>query len=96
MDNVPFQKHRSTKETFKESDHILVYLPPYSPFLKLIENMFAKWKLLLREAKPYSEGQLLELIESCSRKIPTENWLEYFSNVFAFLPKCMKRETIID
>ena len=52
MDNVPFHKHHSIKEKFEQSNHILLYLPPYSPFLNPIENMFEKWKESIRESKP--------------------------------------------
>ena len=96
MDNVPFHKHQTIKDKFKESSHILLFLPPYSPFLNPIENMFAKWKLLIKQSKPTSEQELLALIESCSGEISAENCSGFFRNVFSFLPKCMNKEQIID
>ena len=31
MDNVPFHKHQTIKDKFKESSHILLFLPPKLP-----------------------------------------------------------------
>ena len=33
LDNVPFHKHVSIREKFAETNNVLLYLPPYSPFL---------------------------------------------------------------
>ena len=96
MDNVPFHKHQSIKAKFAQSGHILLFLPPYSPFLNPIENMFAKWKTLIRGSKPTSEQHLFELIDSCSHEISSENCSGFFRNVFTFLPKCLNKEEIVD
>jgi len=96
MDNVLFHKHHMIKTKFEQSNHVLLFLPSYSPFLNPIENMFARWKLLIRESKPTSEHHIFELIESCSREIFTENYSGFFRNVFTFLPKCLNNEEIID
>ena len=32
--------------------HRVLYLPPYSPFLNPIENMFSKWKEYVRRERP--------------------------------------------
>ena len=42
MNNVAF------REKFNQENRKLMYLPPYSPFLNPIENLFSKWKLLIR------------------------------------------------
>jgi len=96
MDNVPFHKHRTIKEKFDSSHHILLYLAPYSPFLNPIENMFAKWKLLIRQSRPNNEQQLLELIQSSSCLISVDDCAGYFRNVFSFLPRCLEKKEILD
>jgi len=72
LDNFPFHKHNTIREKISQSNHVLLYLPTYLPFLNPIENMFSKWKLLIRQARPVNEAQLFELIDSCSHLI-TEN-----------------------
>ena len=50
MDNVAFHKTNLVK-TFAQNNNIrLEYIPPYSPFLNPIENMFSKWKEIVRRA----------------------------------------------
>ena len=40
MDNVAFHKNVSIREEFNQENRILMFLPPYSPFLNPIENLF--------------------------------------------------------
>ncbi|OMJ16922.1 hypothetical protein AYI70_g6294, partial [Smittium culicis] len=42
MDNVAFHKTELVKTFIENSGFKLLYLPPYSPFLNLIENLFSK------------------------------------------------------
>ncbi|CAG8803766.1 12475_t:CDS:2, partial [Cetraspora pellucida] len=44
MDNVHFHRTDVVKEAVKNTTHEIFYLPPYSPFLNLIENCFSKVK----------------------------------------------------
>lgn len=96
MDNVPFHKHKLVRSTFDESNHTLLFLPPYSPFLNPIENMFAKWKQLIRVGRPSNETELFSLIETSCSKISADDCNGFFRNVFTFLPKCLNKIPIID
>ena len=55
MDNLSAHKNPKIAEYIKERGADLVYLPPYSPDLNPIENMWSKVKQLLRgmEAQTY-------------------------------------------
>ncbi|MGL6009021.1 MAG: IS630 family transposase, partial [Culicoidibacterales bacterium] len=44
MDNVKFHKVASVIEEINSNGFAVKYLPPYSPFLNPIENMFSQWK----------------------------------------------------
>jgi len=66
MDNVAFHKNVSIREKFNQENRTLMFLPPYSLFLNPIENLFSKWKLLIRQSNPTNEQHLLELIKSTS------------------------------
>jgi len=50
MDNLPSHKGTAIRQAIRVVDAKLFYLPPYSPDLNPIEQMFAKLKGLLRRA----------------------------------------------
>src|SRR3954464_14954232 len=50
LDNLPAHKVAGIKETIAGRGASLMYLPPYSPDLNPIEQLFAKLKALLRKA----------------------------------------------
>ena len=49
MDNVKFHKSKQVEEIITQSGAKLIYLPPYSPELNPIEEMWSKVKILLRK-----------------------------------------------
>ena len=42
-DNVSFHKSQNIQNLINEFGHNLMYLPPYSPYLNPVENVFSKW-----------------------------------------------------
>ncbi|CAG8644429.1 12916_t:CDS:2, partial [Racocetra fulgida] len=44
MDNIAFHRSNIVKSAIANTTHKFLYLPPYSPFLNLIENWFSKVK----------------------------------------------------
>ena len=50
MDNVAFHRVKGVKEAIEKTGARLVYLPPYSPDLNPIEQMWSKIKNYLRRA----------------------------------------------
>ena len=50
MDNLPAHKGSGIHEAIKKAGASVLYLPPYSPDLNPIEQVFAKLKALLRKA----------------------------------------------
>jgi transposase len=40
-----------------------MFLHPYSPFLNPIENMFSKWKNLVKRLNPCNEEALMDFIK---------------------------------
>ena len=50
MDNLSAHKVAGVREALEAAGAKLVYLPPYSPDLNPIEQLFAKLKALLRKA----------------------------------------------
>jgi transposase len=50
MDNLPVHKSRRVADAIESAGCMLVFLPPYSPDLSPIENMWSKVKAILRKA----------------------------------------------
>lgn len=49
MDNATFHKRKDMQEIIQDNNHTLIYLPPYSPDLNLIEHKWAQAKSIRRK-----------------------------------------------
>lgn len=58
MDNLPFHKGLKTRELIESKGATLLFLPPYSPDLNLIENDFAT----IKKIREYNELETLDNI----------------------------------
>ena len=52
LDNLPAHKSPAAEQAIRERGAWLMFLPPYSPDLNPIEQLFAKLKHLMRKAQP--------------------------------------------
>ena len=64
MDNLPAHKVAGIKEAIRAAGASILYLPPYSPDLNPIEQLFAKLKALLRKAADRTQDALWDTIGS--------------------------------
>jgi transposase len=71
LDNLGSHKGKAARRTIREKGAHLLFLPPYSPDLNPIEQLFAKLKHLMRKAEERTHeatwrtvGQLLDLVSS--------------------------------
>jgi transposase len=64
MDNLSSHKGRRVRELIESVGARLIFLPPYSPDLNPIENIFAKIKQLLRSLACRSREALWEAMQS--------------------------------
>lgn len=62
IDNLGSHKGRAIRAAIRKAGAHLFFLPPYSPDLNPIEQVFAKLKTLLRKAAPRTEPRLLEAL----------------------------------
>ncbi len=88
MDNSPFHKY---------SDHLqfreflpIIYLPPYSPFLNPIEEVFGQWKRIFREKPCKGLKEMLNSIHSSFKEINYSLIPKVYSRSLSFYPKCLK------
>ena len=76
MDNLASHKVAGVREAIEQAGARLLYLPPYSPDLNPIEQIFAKLKALLRSAACRTIGRSRHSgpkSATCSRNLPQKN-----------------------
>lgn len=96
MDNVQFHKNIEIRNLIEAENYELLFLPPYSPFLNPIENMFSKWKEITKRSNPQTEQDLMSAIENGAGLISEEDCDGYFRNMFSYIPRSLNSETIED
>ena len=95
MDNVRFHKSRMVNEIIESSGHAIFYLPPYSPFLNPIENMFSTWKENVRRLMPNNEQELMNYIENGTNSINRQMLENYYGKMMDYVRRGMLREQIL-
>jgi transposase len=94
MDNVGFHKTDLVVNLIESHGHKATFLPPYSPFLNPIENLFNQWKNYIKRSEPQNEDQLYESVHNASKKITQENCAIYYKNMESYLSRCLNKEII--
>ena len=80
MDNLPAHKSVRITQAVEIAGCVLVYLPPYSPDLTPIENMWSKVKASLRQTAARSFEGLLDAVAEALRAITPEDCDGYFEH----------------
>lgn len=80
MDNLSAHKGASVRQIVESVGATLRYLPPYSPDLNPIENLWSKLKTHLRSAAARTFDTLCEAIGMGLNTITTADCRGYFSN----------------
>ena len=79
-DNLPAHKVADVQELIEARGATLKYLPPYSPDLNPIEQVFAKLKALLRKAAERTYDKLWQAIGQILDQFHPDECLNYFNN----------------
>lgn len=79
-DNLPTHKVADVEAIIEAQGATLKYLPPYSPDLNPIEQVFAKVKALLRKAAARTVTQLWQTLGSLLDEVQAEECRNYFQN----------------
>ena len=91
MDNLASHKVAGIREAIEATGASLLYLPPYSPDLNPIEQVFAKIKALLRKAKARTLDALIDAVANAIRQCWPSECENYFLNTGYGL---LNRETL--
>ena len=92
MDNCSIHKNKCIKDVLEENGHRLIFLPPYTPQLNPIEEVFSLWKRKIRQANCSNREELLACIQSKFNEITTENCSSFYSHTQEFLAKAIAKE----
>ncbi len=80
LDNLSSRKVTGVREMVEARGASLLYLPPYSPDLNPIEQAFAKFKQLVRSAKPRSRDALWNQIGVTIGQFAARECANYLAN----------------
>lgn len=80
MDNLAAHKVAGIREAIEAAGASLMYLPPYSPDLNPIEQVFSKLKALLRKAAARSIDALWAAIGQLLDAFQPHEYANYFRN----------------
>jgi len=78
MDNLPAHKVAGVTDAIEAVGATACYLPPYSPDLNPIEQVFSKLKALLRKAAERTVPRLWRRIRALLRTISDEECINFF------------------
>ena len=74
--------------------HNPIFLPPYSPFLNPIENLFSHWKLMIKQMKAQTEDELYKYVNTAHENITPEKCDIMFKNMQKYIAMNLRRKTI--
>ncbi len=80
MDNLPAHKVAGVRAAIRAAGASVLYLPPYSPDLNPIEQLFAKLKALLRKAAARTRGTLWRAIGEALDEVSPRECRNYIAN----------------
>jgi transposase len=87
MDNLGSHKGAAVQHAIERAGATLLFLPPYSPDLNPIEQLFAKLKALLRKIGARSLDALWAALASVLHRFIPKECANYFANSGYLTPK---------
>jgi len=92
VDNCAIHKNNLIKDVIHHNGHRLIFLPPYTPQLNAIEEVFSLWKSKIKRENCTTREMLLNCIKIKFEEITQENCIAFYSHVQKFLVKGLARE----
>ena len=80
LDNLAAHKVDGVRQAIAQASASLLYLPPYSPDLNPIEQLFAKVKALLRQAAARTKDELWSTIGRLIDAVPPTECVNYLAH----------------
>jgi transposase len=79
MDNVGFHKQEEIRILIEKAGSRVVFLPPYSPDLSPIEQMWSKVKYWLKKIMPRTKSKFHDALAEALASLNQEDFEEWFS-----------------
>lgn len=92
MDNCSIHKEEEVKNIIESRNFHLLYTPPYSPQLNPIEEVFSKWKNIIKRKNPNTCEELLASISNGMDEITTGDCIGFFNHVREWAVKGVRKE----
>ena len=92
-DNVSFHRAALVPNWFTAHPRFC-YLPPYSPFLNPIEELFSAWRWKVYDRNPQTLIPLLQAMEDASGYIAFDAFHGWIRHARLYFPCCLARENI--
>jgi len=92
MDNCSMHKVEVVRDTIQKAGHKLLFLPPYSPQLNPIEELFSVWKGKIRAQNANSTEELMQAIENAHLELTTEHCAAFYDRMQGFIAKALREE----
>jgi transposase len=80
LDNLAAHKVKGVRQAIAAAGASILYLPPYSPDLNPIEQLFAKLKALLRKLAARTRDELWQAIGRLLAAVPPSECANYLSH----------------
>jgi transposase len=80
LDNLAARKVHGVRQAIAAAGASILYLPPCSPDLNPIEQLFAKLKALLRKAAARTRDELWSSIGRLLEAYPPTEWTNYLNH----------------
>jgi len=80
LDNLGSHKRQAVRAAIRKARAHMIFLPPYSPDLNPIEQVFAKTKHLLREAATRTQQTLMQAIGQILDSFTPRECANYLAN----------------
>lgn len=96
MDNARIHHYGRFTEVIAENNFQVVYLPPYSPFLNPIENVFSVWKNMVSRAECQNEQSLMETITGKFNEITESHCDGFYRKMLRYIQRSLDREEILE
>uniref|UniRef100_A0AAG5DWX4 Tc1-like transposase DDE domain-containing protein n=1 Tax=Anopheles atroparvus TaxID=41427 RepID=A0AAG5DWX4_ANOAO len=92
MDNVPFHRSIEVRYRIEDRGHQVMCLPPNCPFFNPNDNLFGKWKQIVKSANPQNEAELLRVINDASNLITRQDCEESVQHMWSNIRACINGE----
>lgn len=92
MDNAPIHRSPEIQDLISSRGYKCMYLPPYSPFLNPIEEMWSKIKFGVRRDQLTDKDTLAPRIVQAAKEVTVDDCEGWIRHSVSFFDKCLELE----